>query len=137
MSYFIDERDEPKVSNIIIAVGILVVVVIGALMLGIPVYRVWAAGKAGQASLAHAHFEREVQVVNAKANLEAQKFNADAEVVRAEGVAKANEVIKNSITELYVKYLWVHTLDQTSNQIIYVPLGADGLPITEAGRAVK
>ena len=113
---------------------------IGLIALGMwvfPVYKVWSSSQNGKASLAHADFERQVQVVNAQANLEAQKFNADSEVVRAQGVAKANEVIKNSITELYVKYLWVHTLDQTNNQIIYVPLGADGLPITEAGRAVK
>ncbi len=127
-------RDNFKVG---LAIGLLIIAVIGILMAGVPIYSVWQASMAGKAKLAHADFEREVQVVNAKANLEAQKYNADAEVVRAEGVAKANEAIKNSITELYVKYLWVHTLDSTNNQIIYVPLGADGLPVTEAGRALK
>lgn len=120
-----------------IAVIIMVLLLIGGLMWGVPVYKVWSAGMAGRASLSHADFERQVQVVNAQANLQAQKYNAESEIARAGGVAKANEIIKNSITELYVKYLWVHTLDQTNNQIIYVPLGADGLPITEAGRAVK
>lgn len=122
---------------LVISGVVLAILVIGGLMFGIPTYNVWQAGMSGRASLSHANFEREVQVVNAKANLEAQKYNAESEVARAEGVSKANEIIKNSITELYVKYLWVHTLDSTNNQIIYVPLGADGLPITEAGRAVK
>lgn len=103
----------------------------------LPTWNVWSASLSGKASLNHAEFERQVQVVNAQANLEAQKFNAEAEVVRAEGVAKANQAIKDSITELYVKYLWVSTLDKTNNQIIYVPLGSDGLPVSEAGRAVK
>ena len=104
---------------------------------GYPIYSVWSAGKAGQALLQHADFERQVQVVNAQANLQAQKYNAEAEVARAGGVAQANALIKDSLTELYVKYLWVATLDKTNNQIIYVPLGADGLPVTEAGRGVK
>lgn len=116
------------------------VIVIAFCMWLFPVYGVWSASQAGKASLSHADFERQVQVVNAQANLQAQKFNAEAEVARAGGVAQANALIKDSLTELYVKYLWVATLDKTSNQIIYVPLGSDGLPglpITEAGRAVK
>lgn len=102
-----------------------------------PVYNVWVAGQAGKAELQHADFERQVQVVNAKANLQAQTFNAQAEVARAKGVAQANKIISGSITDQYIRYLWVQTLDNTKNQIIYVPLGADGLPITEAGRATK
>ena len=123
--------------KIIVSIVISVILFVGILMWVIPTYSVWSARQSGKAKLAHADFERETQVVNAKANLEAQKYNAEAEVVRAEGVAKANTAIKDTITEMYVKYLWVSTLDRTNNQIIYVPLGADGLPVTEAGRAVK
>lgn len=113
-----------------------VIILAGGLMFIIPKYNVWSASQAGKATLAHADFERQTQVVNAQANLDAQKYNAEAEVVRAGGVAQANALIKDSLTDLYVKYLWVSTLDKTQNQIIYVPLGADGLPVTEAGRAV-
>lgn len=86
-------------------------------------------------SLQSAHYHRQIQVVNAQANLEAQKYNAESEVVRAGGVAQANNIIKNSITDQYIKYLWVQTLDKgVDHQIIYVPTEL-GLPITEAGRA--
>lgn len=128
------ENNELKiVRNVIIGI----VVLIAVLMVVLPKYKVWQQGQKGKAALSHAHYEREVQVVNAQANLEAQKYNAEAEVVRANGVAQANNVIKDSITEMYVKYLWVSTLDNTQNQIIYVPLGVDGLPVSEAGRAVN
>lgn len=123
--------------KVIVSIIIGVVILVGGLMWMLPIYNVWSARQAGKATLAHADFERQTQVVNAQANLEAQKYNADAEVVRASGVAKANALIKDSLTDLYVKYLWVSTLDKTSNQIIYVPLGSDGLPVSEAGRAVK
>lgn len=125
-----------NIGKIVISIIAGIIILIGALMWILPNYKVWAARQAGKATLAHADFERQTQVVNAQANLEAQKYNAEAEVVRANGVAQANNAIKDSITEMYVKYLWVSTLDKTNNQIIYVPLGADGLPVTEAGRAV-
>jgi hypothetical protein len=104
-------------SSIVLTI-LSVIAFIGILMFILPEYKVWSSARRGQAALAHADYERQVQVVNAQANLEAQKYNAEAEVARAEGVQKANELIKNSITELYVKYLWVSTLDKTNNQII-------------------
>jgi hypothetical protein len=129
------EKDNTGKIIVSIIGGVLFLII--AFMWIMPIYNVWSARQAGKATLAHADFERQTQVVNAQANLEAQKFNAEAEVVRANGVAQANNAIKDSITEMYVKYLWVSTLDKTNNQIIYVPLGSDGLPISEAGRAVK
>lgn len=135
---FYDKSTESlKMGNLLVAIMVFIILLIGALMYAFPKYNVWASGMAGQAELQHADYERQVQVVNAQANLQAQKFNADAEVARANGVAQANQIIKDSITDLYIKYLWVSTLDKTNNQIIYVPLGSDGLPVTEAGRATK
>ena len=58
----------------IVGAVLAVVVVISGLMYGIPIYNVWSAGKAGQALLQHADFERQVQVVNAQANLQAQNI---------------------------------------------------------------
>lgn len=124
-------------AGIIIGFGTLIIGVILLLFVGFPIYNVWAAGQGGKAQLQHADYERQVQVVNAKANLQAQTYNAQSEVARARGVAQANKIISGSITDQYIRYLWVQTLDKTQNQIIYVPLGADGLPITEAGRASK
>lgn len=137
MSYFVKENGDAKALKLSAHIVLGLLVLIGSLMAGVPIYKVWSASKSGQAALAHSNYEREVQVVNAKANLEAQKYNAESEVARAEGVAKANHIIKDSITDLYIRYLWVQTLDRTNNQIIYVPLGSDGLPLTEAGRATK
>lgn len=131
------ENNKDNTVKIVVSIAVAVIILIGGLMFLIPKYSVWSAGQSGRAALAHADFEKQVQVVNAQANLQAQTYNADAEVARANGVAKANLIIKDSISEMYIRYLWVNTLDKTQNQIIYVPLGQDGLPITEAGRAVK
>jgi len=115
---------------------VILAIIVGFFMWIIPNYNVWSSGMAGRATLQQADFDRQTKVVEAKANEEAQVYNAQAEVARAKGVAQANNIIKNSITDQYIRYLWVNTLDKTNNQIIYVPEGADGLPITEAGRGV-
>lgn len=131
------EDDISRKAVVIVAASgtVAFITLIGLAMWLLPIYSVWHAGKIGQATLQHADFERQVQVVNAQANLQAQKYNAQAEVARATGVSQANNIIKGSITDQYIKYLWVQTLDKGSHdQIIYVPTEL-GLPITEAGRA--
>ena len=66
----------------------------------------------------------------------AQSF-ADAEVIRAQGVAKANAIIGQSLkdNEAYLRYLWISKLSDAEGkgQVIYVPTEA-GLPILEANR---
>lgn len=135
---YIRTRSEVKIMSTIWGIFALLILVVGIVlgfMFGVPAYNVWNAGMTGRATLNQADYERQVQIINAKANQQAQQYNADSEVIRAGGVAKANNIIKSSITQAYIEYLWVQTLDSTKNQIIYVPEGADGLPLTEAGRA--
>lgn len=136
MNIMYNEKGQAGAAVIVVGFFILCIV-IAFFMWILPTYNVWAAGKAGQAELQQADFTRQTKVVEARANLEAQGLNAQAEVARAKGVAQSNNIVKNSISEMYIRYLWVNTLDNTNNQIIYVPEGADGLPITEAGRVVS
>lgn len=137
-----DKEEELTNMRIMLAIkiggGIIVFLILFAIsgMFWRPLYNVWEQGQEGKAALAKADYDRQTKVVEAQANLAAQKFNAESEVARAQGVAQANNIIKNSITEMYIRYLWVNTLDKTNNQIIYVPEGTDGLPITEAGRTI-
>lgn len=73
------------------------IAVVGAitvsLMIGLPQYSVYNQRLQGQALLAHAQASKEVAVAEAKAKMESASFLADAEVARAKGVAKANEII--------------------------------------------
>ena len=61
------------------------------------------------------------------------KKDAEIEVARAEGAAKSNLIIANSITENYLRYKWVESLKSSNMQVVYVPTEAN-LPILEAGR---
>lgn len=110
----------------------IVVLGVGGCMYGMPKYNVYHQELAGEAELARANYSKQVAVQEAHAKMESAKLLADAEVTRAEGVAKANKIIGDSLTnnEAYLRYLFVNNLEHTQNQVIYVPTEAN-LPILE------
>lgn len=121
-----------------IAVTIFIIVAtIGACMAVIPPYRVWSEGKKGEAEYMRAEQNRRIKVEEAKANLDAEKLNAQAEIERAKGAAEAIKIENGSLTPTYIQYLWVRQQNaNTNNRIIYIPTEA-GLPILEAGRVTE
>lgn len=60
----------------------------------------------------------------------AQK-DAEIEVERAKGIAEANEIIAESITDGYLHYRFIEGLNDGNTEVIYVPTEAN-LPILEA-----
>lgn len=66
-------------------VGIAVFVVAMAFVM--PWYNVWSQEMEGKAEFAKAEQNRKIKIEEAKANLEAEKLNAQAEVERAKGAA--------------------------------------------------
>jgi len=126
----IDEDAKP-----IIVIGSVIVAIVLALMFGIPKYNVWAKGLSGRAELAQAEYNRKIKIAEAEATKEAAKALADAEVTRAEGVAKANKIIGDSLknNEAYLRYLYVNSLAEKDANVYYIPTEA-GLPILEAGK---
>lgn len=88
-----------------------------------------------EAELRAAEFQKRIAVEEALAKKDSAQDLADAEVIRAQGVADANRIIADSITDEYVRWLYVDQLDEIDGQIIYVPTEG-GIPILEAGRAV-
>lgn len=67
---------------------------------------------------------------------ELRKAEKDAEIAiaKAKGVAESNKIIAGSISDNYLRYLWIEGLQSNEKQIIYVPTEAN-LPIMEAGRS--
>lgn len=129
-------REELKVFNAIIAVIIGILVLVSFWMIVGPTYRVWEKGLAGKAELAQAEWNRQIIVRQAQAKKDSAVLEAEAEVLRAEGVAKANEIVAQGLggPEGYLRYLYIHMLsEQQEKQIIYIPTEA-GLPVLEAGK---
>ncbi|MBQ9788843.1 MAG: membrane protease subunit [Lentisphaeria bacterium] len=119
--------------NLITVISVAVVLLF-ALLYGVPKYQVWQQGLKGQAELARAEQNRKIAVQEAEAKKDSAKALAEAEVIRAEGIAKANRIIGDSLkeNEAYLRYLWIQALTENQQDVIYVPTEA-GLPILEAG----
>jgi hypothetical protein len=119
-----------------IALGVVgAILAIALLLLGWPQYRVYSQRLAGQAALAEAQSSRQVAILEARARKESAVSLAQAEVIRAEGAAKANRILQDSLggPEGYLRYLQIQALEESKASLIYVPTEA-GLPITEARR---
>ena len=118
---------------IILIVGSLALVGLIALaMWGLPTYRVWSAEMSGRAQLAEAEFNQQIIEVEARARLQAEIYNAQAEVARARGAAEAMYEVQDALSEIYILYLWVRLMAGNPN-VIYIPTEGS-LPILEVNR---
>ena len=114
--------------------GIILLVVAMAFIR--PWYNVWSQEMEGKAEFAKAEQNRKIMIEEAKANLEAEKLNAQAEIERAKGAAEAIRIENGSITPTYIQYLWVRQQSDLSDKtVIYVPTETN-LPILESTRAL-
>jgi len=116
---------------VLIAVG--VVVIGGLIFIGGPQYNVWQQSLAGKAELQKAEYTRQVAVLEAQAKKDSAQQLADAEIIRATGVAKANQIIGDSLKDNreYLQYLYITGLEEGSNKgnvTIYVPTEG-GMPV--------
>lgn len=118
----------------IVTLVCIAVLAIVALCVGLPWYNVWQQEMSGKAEFAKAEQNRKIMIEEAKANLEAEKLNAQSEIERAKGAAEAIRIENGSITPTYIQYLWVRQQSNLNDKtIIYIPTEAN-LPILEANR---
>lgn len=124
---------ENKNITLYVIVGIVALI---AIMFGLPIFSRYQTLLNAQNELQAQNYLKQVAIATAEAKNESAKFEATAEVTRAEGVAKANKIIGDSLqgNESYLKYLWINNMgNNTGKDVIYVPTEAN-LPILEAGK---
>ena len=125
----------------IFGIVILIFIAVAIMMFGLPMYNVWQQEMAGKAEMAKAEQNRRILVEEAKARLEAEKLNAQAEIERAKGMAEAMQVENGTLNETYNQYLFIRTLEKLADkgslpQIIYIP--SDGLlPVMDVKKSEK
>jgi len=115
----------------IVTMVVFGILVIGFLMWLLPNYNVYSRELNGKAQLREAEWNRQIAIQEAQALKESAKLKAEAEVIRAQGIAEANEIIAGSLTDEYIKYKFVEGLNDGNTEVIYVPTEAN-LPILEA-----
>lgn len=113
-------------STTVIGIFVAIGIVILAFMFGFPVYNVWQQEMAGKAEMAKAEQNRRILVEEAKARLESEKLNAQAEIERAKGMAQSMQIENGQLNPVYNQYLFIRTLEKLAEkgdlpQIIYLP----------------
>ena len=113
--------------------GLMLIIFIA--IAGFNTIRVWTATSVGEAELAQAVQNRQITTLEAKAKLESARFDAQADVERAKGIAQSNDIIMNRLggPRNYLAWKQIEALEGTKATLIYVPTEG-GLPITEATR---
>ncbi|GIM55728.1 hypothetical protein CAPN006_01220 [Capnocytophaga canimorsus] len=131
-----------KVPFLAISLGALgMITIISALMFGLPIYNVWQQEMAGKAEMAKAEQNRKILIEEAKARLEAEKLNAQAEIERARGMAEAMKIENGTLNSVYNQYLFIRTLEKLADkgnlpQIIY--MSSNGLvPVMDVSKKEK
>jgi hypothetical protein len=137
MTKFADKSEGEQIWYGIRWAGFAAIGLICLMMWGCPTYSVWQQGLVGQAALARAEQDRQIRVQEAEAHRDSAVYLAAAEVLRAEGVAEANEIVQDGLggPEGYLRYLFIQALENNDQDLIYVPTEAN-LPILEATRTI-
>lgn len=122
--------------TLIVGAVIVLIILIAWTLFGLPVWRVWAQKMQGEADLAQAHREQQIQVSKAQGRLDAAEINKKAAIVEATAVAEQIKEIGATLTQhdLYLRWQWIKMMEERPNSsVIYVPTEGN-LPIMEAGK---
>ena len=129
-----------QIKETVIYVGSLIFLVVVIAMV-YPQYKVYREKLYGEAELQRANYTRQIQIVESHAKLESASNLANADTIRAHGIAASNRIIGQSLNDnpSYLQWLFIDQIKDSKNQIIYVPAGNLGfpLPIQEATRLEK
>lgn len=144
MTYEEDRIREAEASAALLAliIKIVVGVIVGLIALiwcwklATPKYNLYRANTEKQAVIADQRAKSEAAEFAARSAVTQAQAKADAEVIRATGLAESQAIIAETLSEEYLRYLYIDALAGGEGQIIYVPTEA-GLPILEAGRSVE
>ena len=131
-----DQKEASSYLKIGIAGFLIFILAAGVSLWAVPMYKVWQKGKDGEAALAEATANRQILIQEASAKEEAAKHLAEAEIIRSHGIAQANTIVSESLkgNSMYLQYLYIQSLKESQNKVIYVPITNQGLPVLESAR---
>lgn len=110
-------------------VGAVLFGLVAFLLWFVPIYGVWQAGLGGKAALMRAEQEKQIQIEQAKAELESAKLRAEAISI----VGEASKLYPEYRTQEFIGAFGEAIKSGSIDQIIYVPTEAN-IPIVDPGR---
>ena len=126
-----NEEDKDFIKNVLIIIGVIIFII--TLMFGgmftYRHYSVWSMKMQGKAKLAEATQSRQIQVEQAKAELEASNHIAKAIEIVGKSAKKYPEYRNQMYIQAFAEALTMGKI----KQIVYIPTEA-GIPILEASK---
>ncbi len=118
-----------------IAAGVVLtlVLLIGGCQVATPQLNLYKKNTEKRAVIAEQKAKSQAAEYAARSRVTQAQAKADAEVIRAKGLAEAQAIISETLTPEYLRYLYIDAIAGSDGQIIYVPTEA-GLPVLEADR---
>lgn len=71
----------------------------------------------------------EIQISQTRQLVQVAQQKADIKVEEAKGIAQAQKIINDTLTPQYLQHEAIQAQESQSNKIIYVPSGAQGIPL--------
>ena len=128
------QHQKPSLKGLVIII-VLILIVIAAIMIIMPQYNVWKRKLGGEALLREQEYAKQIQVEQAKAELESAKLLREAEVERSRGVAESMEIISQELEKNpnYLQYLAIQAqtkmAESPNHTTVYIPVGPNGIPL--------
>ena len=137
MKFFSNEKAESEIGLLaIVGIAAVLLIIVAAVFVGYPQYKIYKMEMNGKASLAEAEWSKQIAIEEARADLESAKLNAEATIIEARATAEANEIVAGSLDPMYINYLIAKGLTDGSSEVIYIPTEAS-IPIIDSGRIVS
>lgn len=134
MSFMYDNQQNAKplsvIATIVLSIVLLIATCFGLLALGKGFSRYQRlADERNQVQV------NDIQIAQTKQLVQVQQQKAQIQIAQAVGIAKAQQIIANSLTTQYLQYEAIEAqkseINSPNHTIIYVPSGDNGIPLVQ------
>jgi regulator of protease activity HflC (stomatin/prohibitin superfamily) len=127
-------RNSGFIDPTILLLTVGVVVFIGGLFIGGPIYNVYSQSQTGRAELARAESNRQIAILESKAKLESAEFLKQSRIIEAQALAESNKIIGASLKNNpeYLTFLQIQNIQEGAekgNKIYFVAPNQAGVPV--------
>lgn len=125
----VTEEEVVSTPKIVTASVIGFVIIIGALMLGLPAYGRYQrlANERNQTQV------NDIAIAQTQQLVKVQQQKAQIQIAQAYGIAKAQAIIKQTLTPAYLQYEAIEAqkaeINSPNHTIIYIPSSSNGVPL--------
>jgi regulator of protease activity HflC (stomatin/prohibitin superfamily) len=126
-------RNSGFIDPTILLLTVGVVVFIGGLFIGGPIYNVYSQSQTGRAELARAESNRQIAILESKAKLESAEFLKQSRIIEAQSIAESNRIIGASLKNNpeYLTFLQIQNIQEGAekgNKVYFVAPNQAGVP---------